>query len=115
MRSDNTTFVYNPNNRWCVPREEVDYFLMNSVNDRLESNWLNLYNTIQQSKVVLNRMGEVEIGEAGMRERLIGEVKFLRAFSYFHLVRVHGAITLQTEAVRQPAQVFCGDKALVDA
>src|SRR5690625_6292441 len=96
MRSDNTTFVYNPNNRWCVPREEVDYFLMNSVNDRLESNWLNLYNTIQQSNVVLNIIGEVEIGEAGLRERLLGDVKILRAFCYFNLYWMVVSIMMNT-------------------
>lgn len=114
MRSDNTTFFYNPNNRCCVPREEVDYFLMNSVNDRLENNWLNLYNAIQQSNVVLNRIGDVEIGAAGLRERLIGEVKFLRAFCYFHLVRLHGAVPLKTEEIRSPDQVFSAEKASVD-
>src|SRR5690625_7705270 len=87
---------------------------MISVNDRLESNWIKLYKTIQQSNVVLNRIGEVEIGEASLRERLIGEVKFLRAFCYFHLVRLHGAIPLKTEEIQNPDQIFSAEKASMD-
>ncbi|CAN5168857.1 RagB/SusD family nutrient uptake outer membrane protein [soil metagenome] len=114
MRSDNTTYHYNPNNRCCISREEVDEFLNTSVDRYTESNWRIMYYGIQQSNVILNRIEGVLFSDQAKKDQFIGEAKFLRALYYFHLVRLHGPLPLIIEEIEGPTQAFTNERASVE-
>jgi hypothetical protein len=57
------------------------------------------YIGINRANTVIKRVGEMDaakISDAG-RERIIGEAEFLRAWSYFNLVRSYGRVPFYTE------------------
>ena len=55
--------------------------------------YLTQYQAIRRANLVIEKAGEVEMDNA-LRNRLIAECKFIRAISYFHLVRAYGGVPL---------------------
>lgn len=108
MRSDNTTYQYNPNNRCCITREEIDEFLNTPVDRYTEALWRTIYSGIQQSNVILNRIQGVTFSDETKKQRLEGEAQFLRALYYFHLVRLFGAVPLVLHEVQGPQDAVTG-------
>lgn len=72
--------------------------------------WNELYRAINQANAMIDRSAGIDIPADVLNERL-AEVRFLRAFYYFELVRMYGDVHLtleetigvQTEATRTPA------------
>ncbi len=54
-----------------------------------------LYQTIRRANLVIERIGEVEM-DVDLKRRLEGEARFLRAYTYFQLVRGYGDVPLVT-------------------
>lgn len=90
VRSDNTTTFEGGGN---LPDAEIDQFKESSSNSILNSMWLDTYNGILLSNVVIERVEKVVIDE-NLKKRFIGEAEFLRALMYFNLVRTFGDIPL---------------------
>jgi len=70
-----------------------------TVNDRqplLASTWRNYYNVINRANIVLTTIEKADVSVVKNKERHIGEAKFLRALSYFDLVRIFGDVPLLT-------------------
>jgi tetratricopeptide (TPR) repeat protein len=61
---------------------------MQTDNGFVDGNWTNAYETINQLNIVLDNLNVIE--DADERDRVEGEAKFLRALSYFDLVRFFG-------------------------
>src|SRR5699024_8989890 len=114
MVSDNTNYQFDESDRGAQQREEIDEFLITSTNNYVESVWNLLYRNIQQTNVVIERMEPVEFVDQKIKDRYSGEVRFLRAFQYFHLVRLFGSVPLITEEIKDPESSFKGDKASID-
>ena len=110
-RSDNTTYQYNINNRCCITREQIDEFLNTSTDRFTEGLWNGLYNGVQQTNVILDRIEGADITDTVKKNQFIGEAKFLRAFFYFHLVRLFGDIPLRVGEVSGPSDAFTESKA----
>lgn len=115
VRSDNTTYQYNPNNRCCITREQVDEFLNTSTDRYTETVWTTLFNGIQQSNVILSRIEGVTFTDDAKKNQYIGEAKFLRSLLYFNLVRLFGAVPLRVEEVKGPGDAFTEERASVEA
>lgn len=114
VRSDNSTFQYNPNQRCCITREQSDEFL-NTSSDRFTENlWSVLYNGIQQTNVILGRIDDVTFIDDEKKNQYIAEAKFLRSFLYFNLVRLFGEVPLIVEEVEGPSDAFTSSRAAVD-
>lgn len=114
VRADNTTYQYNPNNRCCITREQVDEFL-NTATDRYTENvWSVLYNGIAQTNVILSRIEGITFTDMEKKNQLIGEVKFLRGLLYFNLVRLFGEVPLRIEEVQGPTDAFSDQKASIE-
>ncbi|HZH65988.1 MAG TPA: RagB/SusD family nutrient uptake outer membrane protein [Flavisolibacter sp.] len=61
----------------------------------LVNNWWNgLYNVVAQANQVLDRVPGINPMDEAMRKRILGEAYFLRAWSYFYLVRLWGDVPL---------------------
>lgn len=59
-------------------------------------NWAPLYRSIRQTNVFLEQIDQAEFDPA-VRDRLKGEVLFLRAFFYHNLLRVYGGVPIITQ------------------
>lgn len=103
IRSDNA-FVESPTN---VGGEfgEIDLFALTPGNTRIDAAWNSCYKGILRCNIVLNRIENVEI-DATIKATRIGEVKFLRALTYFNLVRMWGDVPLVTDETTDPFDAF---------
>ena len=83
-----------------------DLFLAGGGNDFEDGNvspeqnipgnmWNRLYTGIQRTNTVLDRIDGVDFSDnEALRDQFTGEAHFLRAFYYFHLVRLYGDVPL---------------------
>ena len=54
----------------------------------------NYWAVIEKCNVFLNNIGKSKLTNNALQDRMIGEMKFLRAYSYFRLVAFHGGVPL---------------------
>lgn len=69
-----------------------------AVNPGFEDVWKNSYNAIANANLALEQIPKVAMDDAS-KKKLLGEVYFLRAFFYYHLVRLYGDVPLITKSV----------------
>lgn len=67
-----------------------------STNLRVYEIWQQHYAAIKKANVVLEKVPTINF-DATLKNRLLGETKFLRALYYFNLVRLYGDVPLITE------------------
>lgn len=106
MRADNTSFQYNASNRGSFETEFLDEFMTQETDLDPENTWRILYAGILQCNTLLSRIEEVEFSSQERKDQFIGETKFIRAFFYFHLVRLFGDVPLVLEEVNSPQEAF---------
>jgi len=58
--------------------------------------WNSLYNYIYMANSAIQGLGNSNGVSAGMKEQLMGEAKFIRAFCHFYLVNIFGDVPLVT-------------------
>jgi len=114
MVADNTNYQYDESDRGAQQREEIDEFLITSSNGYVNTAWGQLYAIVKEANVVLGRMDGVSFADQTLKNRHIGELKFLRGLAYFHLVRLFGEIPMHTTEIVNPADAFTSSKATVD-
>jgi hypothetical protein len=68
---------------------EMDAFTATSDNGDIAVFWQKTYETVSQANNVIAYVSPMNIP---LRDRLLGEALFIRAFSYFHLVNIFGAV-----------------------
>ena len=68
-------------------------FNINSNNEWLEFKWLYTYATISRCNLVIDKVPDSPASEEN-KKRFVAEAKFLRAFSYFELVKNFGGVPL---------------------
>ena len=69
--------------------------IVTSTNQSLNNLWKELYLGIRDANNVIANVPEIEMDEE-LKNRIIGEAKFLRALNYFNLVRCFGEVPLRT-------------------
>lgn len=72
---------------------------ISSSNAYFTTPWLNFYLTINDANALLESMDKLESISEGFKQRIQGELCFLRGFSYFNLVRLHGGVPIHTSSV----------------
>ncbi|HET6528678.1 MAG TPA: RagB/SusD family nutrient uptake outer membrane protein [Balneolaceae bacterium] len=75
---------------------EFDLFEIKTTNALLADSWRDSYTGIYRANIALKHIPNIEMDE-NLKKRLIGEVKFLRGFYYFWLVRLFGDVPLILE------------------
>lgn len=60
--------------------------------------WSTKWNNITKTNIILERINEVPFSDESMRNRLIGEVKYLRVFEYNDLITRWGAMPIITRS-----------------
>lgn len=101
MRSDNTHYDINRGadaSIGTMARLAVADFLDDDGNGVTNSKYDGSYVGISRANTILERINDVEM-DAGRKDQLIAEAKFLRAFFYFELVRYYGGVPLYIHEV----------------
>jgi hypothetical protein len=65
------------------------YVNLNSLNGDASGMWREDYEGISRANTVIDLVPRIDM-DATLRDRLVAEAKFLRAFYYFELVRIYG-------------------------
>lgn len=113
MRSDNTTFQYNAPQRGQENREFVDQFLLTPDNILLRDFWRDCYTGIARCNDVLDNVDRITMADRD-KSQATGEVKLLRAFHYFNLVRQFGGVPLRLAVTKSPGSANSKGRASVD-
>lgn len=74
-----------------------DYDLDSRNINRVDEVWSVLYSAINRVNVIISSFNDLNLPE-DKKNQWIAEAKVLRAFHYFHIVRLFGAAPLRTEA-----------------
>jgi starch-binding outer membrane protein, SusD/RagB family len=103
---------------------EIDDFTFDAGNIAVSTVWSGYYRGIYRANLAILNIPEIDMN-ANLRNRLVGENKFLRAYFYFNLVRWFGGVPLISEPLnpdeyKQPkasaAQVYAQiEQDLLDA
>lgn len=72
-------------------RITTDNFTMDANNSIVEDGWKILYTSISAANTAISAARSVE-AEDQVKKELEGEARFIRAYSYYHLVRSFGAV-----------------------
>lgn len=81
-----------------APRIELDTYTHTAQNGILRETWDNFYIGITRANGAINNIPGIPMEDA-LKARLVGEAKFLRAFYYYHLVRLFGDLPIVTSEV----------------
>ena len=74
---------------------ELDFFTYTPRTEEFNNFWKLEYKGITQCNTVLDRVPPISM-DASLKDRIIGEALFLRAFYYFQLTQVYGDVQLIT-------------------
>ncbi|MFT3746876.1 MAG: RagB/SusD family nutrient uptake outer membrane protein [Agriterribacter sp.] len=85
------------NNQVAAPQfDQLATFTYTSQNSALEEIWAMHYKTITIANIAIARIPGIAMNES-LKNRLVGEARFLRALMYFNMVRMFGSIPLLVE------------------
>ncbi|ASU33102.1 RagB/SusD family nutrient uptake outer membrane protein [Mucilaginibacter xinganensis] len=105
MRSDNTSYEYDPNDRSGTPKEEIDEFREIANNEYVQGFFDASYTGIGRCNAILGRLPAAKLDAATAAE-FEGQASFLRAFNYFNLVRMFGDVPLVLTEVQSVADAY---------
>ena len=92
VASDDTVKGGNPGDQSEV--DAIDNFTTNADNGAILDFWKQYYEGIARANNVIYYVPSIEM-DAVLRDRIVGEAKFLRAYYYFHLVNIFGQVPLR--------------------
>ncbi|MDN3546989.1 RagB/SusD family nutrient uptake outer membrane protein [Mucilaginibacter aquaedulcis] len=81
-----------------VNNNNVIFERTDPTNPGFETMWKGSYTAIAECNIALNRIPSISMDDAA-KKSLLGEAYFLRAFFYYHLVRLYGDVPLITTPV----------------
>jgi hypothetical protein len=106
MRSDNTIHQYNSANRGHHPAWIIDEYTMTQSDQNLSPFWRAHYNGIQRCNTILIHINDIKFKNDSLKNHLIGQAEFLRAFYYYDLARLFGGVPLVLKQVTFPDQAL---------
>lgn len=98
LRSDNTTYIFNPGYRGVIDPEAIADFTNNSANTVSTAKYVANYQIIARANQVLASVDGVDFAEAS-KNNIKGQALFLRALAYFDLVQYFGKVPLHLTPV----------------
>jgi hypothetical protein len=76
-----------------------DLFTLDVNDGTVSASWRDWYITVFRCNVVLDQIASKDVALIPNKDRYIGEAKFIRALSYFNLVRIFGDVPMITKPV----------------
>lgn len=92
--SDDSDKGSTPND--APPLLDVDNFTFDANNNNFLAVWTGYYRAIARANLAIIRIPDVDM-DAELRDRLVGEARFLRAYSYLLLVQWFGDLPIITQ------------------
>lgn len=83
---------------------DLDQMTVSPSNSMVNYAWRYCYTIIANSNNILDRINDINMNE-NKRSQFKGEALFLRAYSYFYLVRLFGEVPIVDVAFRSPDQI----------
>ena len=75
-----------------------DYVGLNTQNvQRSDEMWTYLYQAVRDCNIAIDRLPLASDMNENQINSYLGELRFIRGFTYYHLVRLYGAVPLRTE------------------
>ena len=106
LPSDNTTVDLNPSDRGDAVRwEAFEFSTVNAGNTEISGLWNRYYSALYNTNYTLEKLTASEL-DAATKAPIEGQLKFLRAYFYFHLVQYFGDVVLVTSTLANPDQAF---------
>ncbi|GAB4022021.1 RagB/SusD family nutrient uptake outer membrane protein [Spirosoma koreense] len=102
IASDNTLPVASGS---ITDQDEFDRFYIKTTNPYINGRWNDCYSAIARFNTILDKIGSIQI-DGTLKNRYVGEVKFLRALVYFTLVQTYGDVPLVTKAINDPDEGY---------
>lgn len=91
-----------------IPRSSKDFNYVPYYEPSLK-NWTNFYITINQCNLILARAAQMPLsdfgGDSTVRNQYLGEAYFLRAFSYFYMVRAWSDPVIYNQVLSNPKSI----------
>lgn len=83
--------------------QQMQAFTLNPSNNYVTGYWRYFYEAIYRANILLEKIEKAEIADFDQdrKKYIIGEAKFLRGFSYYHLTNLFGDVPLFTDAAAQ--------------
>jgi hypothetical protein len=91
---------------------EMDFFTYTPRTEEFNNFWALEYNGITQCNTVIEKVAPINMDEA-LKNRIIAEAYFLRAFYYFQLTQVYGEVQLITK-ITPPAEIKYAKSPIAD-
>lgn len=77
----------------------MDNFTINNDDNTIRNTWRNYYRTINLANTVISKIENADISIVTNKDRHLGEAKFLRALTYFDMVRIYGDVPMVTKPI----------------
>ena len=104
--SDNTTLDFNPLDRGgAAGWEAFEFSTVNQGNGEIATMWNLYYSALYNTNYTLEKLATSTL-DAAVKAPIEGQLKFLRAYFYFHLVQYFGDVILVTSTLANPNQAF---------
>ncbi len=100
LRSDNTTYAFNPNDRGTISAEFVKNFLDDANNSVSYHKYADDYSIISNANYLLENIDNVAFDQQA-KNNIKGQTLFLRAFAYFDLVQYFGQVPMHLTPVKK--------------
>lgn len=92
---------------------QIDELNATTDNGSVGTFWQDCYETVNRANNVIANIPGMGL-EPALEARLLGEAKFLRAYSYFNLVNVFGEVPLKTRPQNTTADIHVGPSSIAD-
>ena len=97
MSGDMMADVFQPGTGGGGGQQTFDNFTHDAANGVFVDLYFNSYRLINSNNTLISDLEEKEFSNTTLKNKIIGEAKFLRALAYFNLARVFGDVPLITE------------------
>ncbi len=106
FNTDNTTLDFNPLDRGgAAGWEAFEFSTVNSGNGEIANMWNLYYAALYNVNFALEKLEPSTIDETAKAE-IGGQLKFIRAYLFFHLVQYFGDVVLTTSTLKTPDEAF---------
>lgn len=104
--SDNTTLHFNPSDRGQAGHlERIEYWQYGPGSTNITSLYSQIYNSIMNINLVIEKLENAQINQDEILD-FEGQLKFLRAFYYFDLVRFFGDVIIISSTIQSPDEAY---------
>ncbi len=83
-----------------TPRNQLLIGVHDPGNRLVNFVWRGWYRTIHRANVIISKAPDVENIDDGLRNRLLGEARFLRAWAYYEIASLYGDAPVYTDFVK---------------